>query len=111
MDPCPDYFAQFWAAYPRRVGKLAAQKAWKKLKPDEALAKKILEALEAQSQAWAASGQEFCFIPHPTTWLNQGRWEDELVPLGSKLKPKAAPRPAVRVLHPVGDEPMEPEPW
>ena len=36
----------------------------------------MLEALEKQklSDQW----QEKQFIPHPTTWLSQGRWEDEI---------------------------------
>ena len=24
------------------------------------------------------------YIPHPATWLNQGRWDDELTPAGAR---------------------------
>lgn len=71
-------FERFWEAYPRKVGKQAALKAWKKLAPDDNLTEKILSAVAAQKhcQQWTKDcGQ---FIPHPTTWLNQGRWEDEV---------------------------------
>ena len=70
-------FNRFWAAYPRKVEKKKAQKAWSnaKDKPDiEALLKK-LEAQKAGDQ-WKKEGGQF--IPYPATWLNAGRWDDEL---------------------------------
>lgn len=67
-------FAQFWKAYPRKVAKEAALKAWKKLKPPLAL---CLKALAWQSKAKAWTADKGMFIPHPSTWLNDGRWEDE----------------------------------
>lgn len=70
-------FLSFWNAYPRRVGKGAAAKAWKAAKPDEELTLKILSALEEAkaSPQWRRDNGQF--IPHPSTWLNQRRWEDE----------------------------------
>lgn len=64
-------FEQFWKAYPRKVGKLAAQKAWLKMTPDLS---EVLNALEWQTKQkqWLDG-----FIPHPSTYLNQGRWMDE----------------------------------
>lgn len=70
-------FESFWKAYPRKVAKEAAWKAFQKHKPDDALLSTMLSALNVQkaSEQWTkASGQ---FIPHATTWLNQKRWEDE----------------------------------
>lgn len=71
-------FDEFWSAYPRKVRKQEAVKVWKKLKPDNALMKTIMDALSIQnrSAAWAQEGGKF--IPHPTTWLRGKRWEDEL---------------------------------
>lgn len=71
-------FAEFWSAYPRKVAKAEAEKAWKKLNPDEDLLLTMLNAIEAakKSREWLDEGGKF--IPHPTTWLNQRRWEDEL---------------------------------
>jgi hypothetical protein len=68
-------FERFWAAYPKKVGKEAAKKAFSKVKvPVESL----LAAIERQkcSDQWSKDNGQF--IPNPTTWLNQGRWEDEL---------------------------------
>lgn len=68
-------FASFWEAYPKKVGKPKAEAAFKKLQVDDAVLAKMLDAIERQKQSdqW----QEPKFIPHPTTWLNQRRWEDE----------------------------------
>jgi len=73
-------FEIFWKHYPKRVGKKAAEKAWLKIdKPVEVL-KKIISALEWQttSDQWKKEGGQF--IPHPTTYLNQGRWMDDPPP-------------------------------
>lgn len=71
-------FAAFWEIYPRKVGKDAARKAFEKISPDDALLLTISSALERhkQSKQWTTDGGQF--IPHPSTWLNQKRWEDEL---------------------------------
>src|SRR5262249_52738672 len=75
--PYTDDFARFWESYPRKVGKDAAWKAWLRRKPDPALGAAILEAVAKQQQSlqWQRDGGRF--IPHPATWLNQGRWQDE----------------------------------
>jgi len=71
-------FDVFWKAYPRKVGKGAARKSWTKLKPDEQLFEKILKAVTEQieSSQWTKNGGQY--IPHPATWLNQERWDDEI---------------------------------
>jgi len=73
-------FDEFWAAYPRKVAKGAARKAWDKAvkKADVAA---ILAALEKQ-KTLGVFNVEPCYIPYPTTWLNQERWEDEIAPQG-----------------------------
>lgn len=70
-----DLFDLFWKTYPRRVSKAAAQKVFNKLKVDGTLLTAMLSALEIQKQS--KQWQDKQFIPHPTTWLNQRRWEDE----------------------------------
>ncbi len=72
-----DAFDTFWKMYPKKVGKGAAEKAFKKYKPDDALLNTMLKAIEIQlqSEQWKKDcGQ---YIPNPATWLNQKRWEDE----------------------------------
>lgn len=74
----PKPFDRFWEAYPRRVGKNAAQKAWAKLKPSAELLETILAAIAAQQAGadWLRDDGEY--IPHPASWLNGGRWLDEV---------------------------------
>jgi len=67
-------FAEFYAAYPRKKGRIAAAKAWQRLDPDAALRAAIMGALERQ-KGWPG-WQDANFIPHPVTWLNGRRWED-----------------------------------
>lgn len=71
-------FAEFWKVYPKKVGKEAARKSWMKVKPDKALFIKMLEAVETakKSKQWQKDNGQY--IPNPSTWLNQGRWDDEL---------------------------------
>lgn len=69
----PDGFAEFWAAYPKKVGKGAAEASWRKHRPP---LQTVLIAIKhaSESDQWRKdSGQ---FIPNPATWLNQKRWED-----------------------------------
>lgn len=73
----PPGFEAFWVAYPRKVAKDHAAKAYARLKPDEPLQRRILAALAAQvaSEQWTRDGGRF--VPHAATWLNGRRWEDE----------------------------------
>lgn len=68
-------FDAFWKAYPRKVAKGAAEKAWKRLKPSLDVQQQIRDALiwQVLQDQW----QDVKFIPHPSTYLNQRRWEDE----------------------------------
>lgn len=82
-------FERFWAVYPRRVGKGAAQSVWMRLKPSDELTDAILGAVEAQAQTpqWTKDGGQF--VPHPKTWLSQKRWLDEV----EKARPTLVERP------------------
>ena len=64
-------FEDFWAAYPRKVAKTDARRAW-----DKAMGVTTPEAIGAALRA-AKWPEDPKFIPHPSTWLNQGRWDDE----------------------------------
>lgn len=69
-------FGMFWDAYPKKVAKAAAEKAWAKLCPDQPLFDQIMSGLAAatQSESWNKDGGQF--IPHAATWLNGKRWTD-----------------------------------
>jgi len=77
-----DPFDDFWAAYPRKTGKEAARKAFKKL--DKEVYPLLVPAVERQKRSRQWQEENGRFIPNPSTWLNQGRWEDEVEPLGVK---------------------------
>ncbi|CAM2142629.1 conserved protein of unknown function [Pararobbsia alpina] len=72
-----DAFDSFWSAYPKKVAKDTAKRSFAKLKPDAALLDRMLAAVAAAklSDQWRKDGGQF--VPNPTTWLNQRRWEDE----------------------------------
>lgn len=76
-------FAEFWAEYPKKVGKKAALTSWKRLKPDADLFERIMQAvaIAKNSEQWNREGGRF--IPNPSTWINQGRWDDELPAVGT----------------------------
>jgi len=80
IEPVELLFDEFWNLYPRKESKQQAKKAWIKLNPDQSLFNLIANALEYRSQTkeWLAEGGRY--IPHPATWLNRRRWEDELNP-------------------------------
>jgi hypothetical protein len=63
-------FLKFWNIYPRKEAKPDAFKAFKKIKPDEL--DKILRHVPVFCQ-----GKEPQYIPHPASYLNKRRWEDE----------------------------------
>ena len=75
-NPKSDAFDQFWAAYPKKIAKPKAEKAFKRQSGEANLAA-ILTAIasHAKSEAWTKDGGQF--IPYPATWLNQKRWEDQ----------------------------------
>jgi len=74
----PDDFERFWSAYPRKVGKRKAAEVWARLKKSGELppAKTLEFALETQAASLDWRREQGRFIPHPTTWLNRGQWED-----------------------------------
>jgi hypothetical protein len=70
-------FENFWSQYPKKVGKLTAKRSWEKLSLENQ--QKALEAIVEHRKYWIAKGTEWEFICHASTWLNQERFEDELV--------------------------------
>jgi len=69
-------FQKFWQVYPRKVGKVAARVAFTK-------------AHQVAGDAVITGATRFAndpnlpptqFVPHPATWLAQGRWDDDPLP-------------------------------
>lgn len=87
-QPVPADFAAFWALYPRRVARMAALKAWRRLAPrDQAAA---LGAMPAHVEYWRQAERDHERIPHAATWLNGRRWEDELPGFGADADARIA---------------------
>jgi len=85
-------FAEFWSIYPRKVGKQKALSAFEKAVDTVGLdtvmngARRLATDPNLPSEQW---------IPHPTTWLNEGRWDDDPYPAPTwDAKPTAAQRTA-----------------
>jgi hypothetical protein len=76
LSVCPysEDFEVFWKAYPRRVGKGSAWKSWQRVNGHGAA---IMAALEWQTKSEFHLMKPEQYIPHPSTWLNQNRWDDE----------------------------------
>lgn len=71
-----DAFKRFWDAVPKKVAKKAALTAFKRaLKETEA--DTLIQGMTAYAKMVKDKGVKADYILHPTTWLNQGRWEDE----------------------------------
>jgi hypothetical protein len=87
-DALASMFARFWAVYPRKEAKQTALKAFTKINPDEALLATILSAVERfkNTAQWQEDGGQY--VPHPSTFLNQRRWEDEPPKGGAQKKRK-----------------------
>jgi uncharacterized protein YdaU (DUF1376 family) len=69
-------FDKFWNIYPRKVGKQEAARAFIK-----ALRLADPEVILAGAKRYAEDKNRLAvYTAHPSTWLNQGRWEDEPIP-------------------------------
>jgi hypothetical protein len=72
-----DDFLEFRKEYPKKVGKGDAYKKWKKAKLTNTDKADITNALiwQKKSDRWRDSNGRF--IPNPSTYISQRRWEDE----------------------------------
>jgi hypothetical protein len=105
IEAHPD-FADFWDAYPRKVDKGHARKAWAKAVRKGVDPKLITKAAETFRDDPGRNPQ---YTPHPATWLNGERWNDDPTPTTGRSTPppQAAPeQPAVR-----REDPFFAGPW
>ncbi len=89
-----DQFNEFWNLYDKKVSKpkaiTAYNRALKKVDHNT-----IMDALKKQKKLWV--GKDKAYIKHPTTWLNQECWEDEIEhiqPAKEFIKPKFQKTPS-----------------
>ena len=88
-----DGFDVFWKAYPRKTAKEDARKAYAVLmkKKDAPTIERLIESIEAHKRSEAWKKDDGQFIPHPATYIRQGRYDDEI-----KDKAKAPEQPKTR---------------
>jgi hypothetical protein len=94
--PASDFDA-FWKAYPKKIGKGYCGEIWKRKNLSLDL---VLPALKnaIASRDWQKDGGQF--IPNPSTWLNQGRWEDEGLDYSAlKVEKPVLLKPERKVYH------------
>jgi hypothetical protein len=83
-------FEDWWAAYPRKQGKKAAQVAYGRIvSKGEATIAELLAG--AKRYAAECAGKEPRYIKLPAGWLNDGRWADEGEGTAAIIKPTAWP--------------------
>lgn len=70
-------FNEIWSLYPRKVNKRMSQKAFERLNLQEQ--EQAIEALPQHIKLWKTQETALSYIPHLSTWLNQYRFEDEIV--------------------------------
>lgn len=71
-------FERWWAVYPRRQSKKAARAIFERIVTrKEATIDELMVGAERYRDD---PNREDAYTKHPTTWLNQGCWADELLP-------------------------------
>jgi len=85
----PD-FDQFWQAYPKRINKAAAWKAWGKAKRTLPPAAELIAAVRAQANTadWKKDGGQY--IPHPSSWLNAAGWENDVASMNGRVSQRGS---------------------
>lgn len=93
----PD-FEEFWEIYPRKIDKQKAYNSWKKIDFRGVTLGAILESVKE----WSACDQwqDENYIPHPTVWLNNRRWEAA----PAKSKQKKVPFNNYKQRQPISEE-------
>lgn len=80
-------FDTFWALVPRRVGKKAAERAWRSVER-RGESQEAIDGMRAYARAFAQSCTDLKYVPHPSTWLNRRGWEDDLEAVFPSQKPR-----------------------
>ena len=73
-----EQFEVWYKAYPKKVAKGDARKAWNQTQKIRPSLEKLIEAvkLQCQTEQWMKDGH--AYIPYPATWLRAERWDDEV---------------------------------
>jgi len=92
-------FDRFWQIYPRKAGKGAARQAWAK-----AILKTSVEHICEGAERYRDDPNRVeAYTAHPSTWLNNERWDDDLLPKRTDIEPARA----LTFMEQVSGEPCE----
>ena len=80
-------FDAFYSKYPRKVSKQASIKAFNKLTAKNK--KKAIETIDSHIKYWTDNDTQIEHIPHPSSWLNQERFDDQLQTVNLKEQLRA----------------------
>lgn len=80
-------FDDWWQHVPRKVSKDAARRAYRAARRRGASSEALVHGIQQHAARWKINRTEARFIPHPATWLNGGRWEDDV----AEAVPSATP--------------------
>lgn len=98
--PLPRGFAEFYDAYPRKVGRQEALKAF--IKATRSTKPTVIVA-GALRYARDPNLPDKEYIPHPATWLNRGGWDDEPCPPRlTSIRPQPTGAPIDRIWQELG---------
>lgn len=81
-------FSDFWERFKNKKSKAKVETAWLALTKQEI--ETILEVVDDHVIIYSA--REIQHRPHPTTWINQKRWEDDITEELKKFKPRFTPK-------------------
>ncbi|MFU8927530.1 hypothetical protein [Acinetobacter puyangensis] len=73
-----EQFNQFWSAYPVKKNKMKAEDRFKKINFKKHSFETIMISLEKHKASFDWQKDNGAYIPHPTTWINGERWNDEI---------------------------------
>lgn len=73
-----DGFNRWWSTYPNKTGKKPAFAIWKRINPPVDLLIQHTTQSALSDRRWLPDSKGETYIPNPTTYLNQERWNDEI---------------------------------
>lgn len=78
-------FEQFWKEYPKKVDKKGSYRAFIRIEKLDEKFETIMNALKDQKNSLQWQKENGQYIPNPTTWIHQERWE-QVLPKGNQDK-------------------------
>lgn len=69
-------FLEFWNIYPKKIAKPKCEEKFRKLSEENKM--KALKNIKLQIIKWKIQKTEDKYIPHPLTWINEWRYDDDV---------------------------------